>query len=78
VSKRDHLALIAILEALEVGDINLIGAIVLGALEDMERPEGVHCKRCGARADWPGLLDMHMCSGYFGPSAGELLRGEAA
>ncbi len=74
----DRLALIAVLEALEFGDINLIGAIVLGALEDAERPVGVRCKWCDAQADWPGLLDTHQCSGYFGPSAGEHLRGEAA
>jgi hypothetical protein len=61
----DRLALIAILEALEVGDIGLIGSIVLGALEDGLRPEGVCCERCGTRADWPGLLDTHRCSGYF-------------
>jgi hypothetical protein len=73
-----RLAVVVALEALEVGDVDYCAAILLGAFEDGARPEGVRCKTCGIRADWPGLLDMHQCSGYFGPSAGERLRGEAA
>jgi hypothetical protein len=60
-----RLAVVAALEALEVGDIDYCAAILLGALEDVERPVGVRCKTCGHRADWPGLLDTHQCSGYF-------------
>lgn len=58
------LPIVAALEALEVGDIGLCEAILLGALEEGAPPVGVRCKVCGYRADWPGLLDMHRCGGY--------------
>ena len=56
------LTIVAALEALEVGDVNLCAAILLGALEDVERPVGVRCKTCGQRFDWPGLRDAHNCA----------------
>jgi hypothetical protein len=61
--------IVAALEALEAGDVDLCTAILLGALEDGQPPAGVHCRRCGFRADWPGLLDAHRCSGYLEAAA---------
>lgn len=53
------LAVVAALEALEVGDVVLAIEILLGALDDYPRPVGVHCPDCHRRFDWPGLLDEH-------------------
>jgi hypothetical protein len=56
-----RLAIVAALEALEVGDTDLAVAILLGALEDgpAQAPE-CFCPVCGASFDWPGLRDHHL------------------
>ncbi len=51
--------LLAVLEALEAGDQQLVLDLLLGGLEDGPRPIGVRCPDCHARFDWPGLLDAH-------------------
>jgi len=58
------LAVVAALEALDVGDIGLAVAILQGALEDEPmtrlRPRPCSCPRCGLGFAWPGLLDHHL------------------
>jgi len=56
---RDRLAILAALEALEVGDSGLSVEILLAALEDGEHVERVRCRFCGAGFPWPGLRDRH-------------------
>jgi hypothetical protein len=53
-----RLAIVSALEALEAGDVELVVAILQGALEDgpTERP---YLCECGASFEWPGLLDHH-------------------
>jgi hypothetical protein len=64
-----RLAVVAALEALEVGDVEAATRILLDAVEDGPRPDGVRCDGCGQRFDWPGLRDAHHCSGYVGAAA---------
>lgn len=52
-------ALVAALEALEAGDQELLAAILLGALEDVDTVQLFKCRACDARFRWPGLRDAH-------------------
>jgi hypothetical protein len=56
-----RLAIVAALEALEVGDTDLAVAILLGALEDgpTQAPE-CSCPVCGSTFGWPGERDHHL------------------
>lgn len=65
-SARDRLAVVSVLEACEAGDYGHGVEILLGALEDVDRPPGVRCEICGARFQWPGLLDHHQRFAHVG------------
>lgn len=54
------LPLVAALESLEAGDVDLAVAILLGALEDGPRRLRVSCPNCGRGFEWPGQLDEHL------------------
>lgn len=59
-----RLALVAALEALEVGDQRLAVDILLAAIEDDgERVERVRCDACGLGFTWPGLRAAHRAGG---------------
>ena len=58
-----HLAIVAALEALEVGDQGLAVAVLLGALEDGQTERRYRCE-CGASFEWPGLLDAHLLAAH--------------
>jgi hypothetical protein len=51
-------AIVAALEALGAGDVPEATAILLGTLEDGPTERRFACE-CGARFEWPGLLDRH-------------------
>lgn len=55
------LPIVAALEALEAGDVRLCEAILLGALEDDDRPSAYRyrCDRCAFAGRWPGDLLAH-------------------
>lgn len=54
-----RLAIVAALEALEAGDVDLCTAILLGAVEgDQPRVLRFWCE-CGQRFQWPGELQDH-------------------
>jgi len=55
-----RLALVAALEALEVGDVSHATEILLGALEDGPTARACRCPVCGLGFEWPGLLDHHL------------------
>lgn len=65
-------AIVIALESLEVGDVRGAVAVLLSALEDgpasalvgsaSAHNRAEHCEyrcACGARFEWPGLLDRH-------------------
>lgn len=54
-----RLAIVAALEALEVGDQALAVAVLLGALEDGPSERPYRCRVCGLSLAWPGLRDDH-------------------
>jgi hypothetical protein len=60
MSRDVDIALVAALEALELGDVAGAEAILLGAREDglTERPH--HCEFCPASYEWPGELERHL------------------
>jgi hypothetical protein len=47
------------LEALSVGDVRLVEAVLLGALEDGKRVDRARCPICGLAFEWPGQLEHH-------------------
>jgi hypothetical protein len=54
------LAIVAALEALEAGDVDLCAAILLGASEDGPSERPIACPYCQARFEFPGLRDSHL------------------
>jgi len=55
-------ALIAVLDALEDGDVALAEAILLNVLEsDGPAARPYRCEACRVGFEWPGLRDAHHC-----------------
>ena len=54
-----RLAIVAALEALEVGDQDYAVSILLGALEDGPTEQPYACPTCELTFRWPGELDHH-------------------
>jgi HEAT repeat protein len=52
-------AIVAALDALELGGIREAESILLSVLEDVDVPRRLSCKTCGLRFKWPGELDDH-------------------
>ncbi len=60
-----RLAIVAALDALEVGDHALAVEILLDALEgDGQYVSRCRCE-CGAGFEWPGLLDAHRLAVHY-------------
>lgn len=61
-ARRNRGALIAILEALEVGNNSLATEILMALVEGLDEPDEhrVHCSGCGRGFAWQGLLDAHL------------------
>ncbi len=57
-----RLALIATVDALEVGDTRHAVEILLSLLDGQEEPveHRVHCPACGQGFAWPALLETHL------------------
>lgn len=56
-----RLAIVHALDALEAGDTRLAVEVLLGALEESDRPAKRHsCPRCGVPFAWPGQVDAHL------------------
>jgi hypothetical protein len=62
VSARLRAAVIAALDAIEVGDAFEASAILRSVVSEFDAPDGpkLRCTRCGVRFDWPGLLENHL------------------
>lgn len=56
----ERLAIVAALEALEVGDYHYATEVLLGALEDGPVSRTFACPICGLGFEWPGLVDRHV------------------
>lgn len=64
-------AMVRVREAIEDGDRELALAIVDGLLRELRSGRGhsrvgVECAECGRWFRWPGLRDVHLCSGRGG------------
>jgi hypothetical protein len=71
-----RVAVVAALDALEVGDQREATSILLNALEDGVTVHRCRCPFCSWTGEWPGLLDGHIFRAH--PYAGEGLIDRAA
>jgi hypothetical protein len=62
-------AIIRALDALEVGNLYELEAILLAALEDVDIPRRFECPKCGLRFGWPGDLDEHLSRSHWEAAA---------